>query len=247
MSEVLNLILTHQQPNAVARMLEYWSRCVAAASILIAHGGNREDFDAIAHTPKIFADDVRLRTSDHQREFQSYSGLFRRVADWLETEGEDFHFIHFAEYDHIPLVGDLNARQLQRLQNEQADVLGFSLARVDETNQPHFIYHAANPRFLEFWRRISLRSEPDVVLSIFGSGSFWTREAFCAVAAVEEPFPIYTELYLSTLAHHLGFRIRDFADQEQFVRAEGDLTGKIDQARADGGWTLHPVKRLWTN
>ncbi len=52
---------------------------------------------------------------------------------------------------------------------------------------------------------------------MFGSGSFWTREAFCAVCAVEEPFPIYMELYLPTLAHHLGFRVRDFGEQDRFV------------------------------
>lgn len=247
MNAVLNLILTHQSAGAVGRMVDFWSGCVSTESILIAHGGNREEFDKIAHAPKIFLDDMRIRTSDHQREFQSYSGLFRAVADWLETTGRNFEFIYFAEYDHVPLVSDLNERQLQRLQREHADVLGFSLARVDETNQAHFLYHAANPRFVEFWRQISVRPDPNVVLSIFGSGSFWTRDAFCAVAAVEEPFPIYMELYLATVAHHLGFRVRDFAEQERFVRAEGDLTSKIDKARADGGWTLHPVKRLWTN
>jgi hypothetical protein len=80
---------------------------------------------------------------------------------------------------------------------------------------------------------------------MFGTGSFWTREAFCAVAATEEPFPIYLELYLPTLAHHLGFRVRDFTEQNRFVRITKDETESIEQARAEGAWTLHPVKRLW--
>jgi hypothetical protein len=80
---------------------------------------------------------------------------------------------------------------------------------------------------------------------MFGSGSFWTREAFSAVCAVNEPFPIYMELYLPTLIHHLGFRVRDFGDQNHFVRVLDDETNYIEKARAEGAWTLHPVKRLW--
>ena len=81
---------------------------------------------------------------------------------------------------------------------------------------------------------------------MFGSGSFWTREAFLAVAAFDEPFPIYMELYLPTLAHHLGFRVRDFTDQNRFVRALENEIGSIDEARKEGAWTLHPVKRMWS-
>ena len=98
---------------------------------------------------------------------------------------------------------------------------------------------------MEYWARITRRSDPGVVLSMFGSGSFWSREAFLAMCAMDEPFPIYMELYLPTLVHHLGFRVRDFGDQDRFVQVLKDATGDIDQARAQGGWTLHPVKRLW--
>jgi hypothetical protein len=62
---------------------------------------------------------------------------------------------------------------------------------------------------------------------------------------VEDPFPVYMELYLPTLAHHLGFRVRDFGDQNRFVQVLKDATGDIDRARAEGAWTLHPIKRLW--
>jgi hypothetical protein len=53
---------------------------------------------------------------------------------------------------------------------------------------------------------------------MFGSGSFWKQDAFEAVAEVEETFPIYLEIYLPTLAHHLGFRLRDLSDPIDFVR-----------------------------
>jgi hypothetical protein len=116
---------------------------------------------------------------------------------------------------------------------------------VDGTSNPHFLYHVANPAFVSHWSKITVRSDPDVVLSMFGSGSFWTTEAFRAVAAMEEPFPMYMEIYLPTRAHHLGFRVRDFGEQNRFVHVLKDETGCVDQAREEGAWTLHPVKRLW--
>jgi hypothetical protein len=245
MNSVLNLVLSHQPATAVAKMIEHWSRCVPAESILIAYGGGRSEFDKIEHEKRFFADDPRLRTRDHQHELQSYTQLFQSAAEFLKTRGDQFQFVHFAEYDHLPLVPDLNKRQIERLTSEGADLLAFHVHRVDDTNDPHFLYHAADDKFLSYWSKISKRSDPEVVLSIFGSGSFWNREAFLAVCAVDEPFPIYMELYLPTLAHHLGFRVRDFGEQDRFVRAlENEIVG-IDQARKEGAWTLHPVKRLW--
>ena len=245
MNSVLNLILSHQPAAAVAKMVAYWSQCVPNESILIAYGGTKSEFDAIQHKQKFFVDDPRLRTRDHQREFQSYTSLFQAAAEFLKTQGAQFQFVHFAEYDHLPLVPGLNERQIERLTAEGADLVGFHLRRVDGTSNPHFLYHAANSNFASYWSKISRRSELEVILSMFGTGSFWKREAFCAVAAVKEPFPIYMELYLPTLAHHLGFRVRDLTEQNRFVRALASEIDPIDNAHAQGAWTLHPVKRLW--
>jgi hypothetical protein len=245
MNSVLNLVLSHQPAAAVGKMLAHWGRCVPTESVLLAYGGTRGEFDAVLHEQKVFVDDPGLRTRDHQREFQSYTRLFIATAEFLKTRGDQFQFVHFAEYDHLPLVSDLNERQIQQLRAEDADLLGFHLHRVDDTNNPHFLYHVADGKFMSYWGRITQRSEPEVVLSMFGSGSFWTREAFCAVGAVKEPFPIYMELYLPTLAHHLGFRVRDFGEQNRFVRALENEIGGVDQARKQGAWTLHPLKRLW--
>jgi catechol 2,3-dioxygenase-like lactoylglutathione lyase family enzyme len=245
MNSVLNLILSHQPAPAVSKMLTHWKQCVANQSILVAYGGPRSEFEAIEHQPKFFVDDPRIRTRDHQREFQSYTQLLHTAAEFLNTNGGKFQFVHFAEYDHVPLVTNLNERQIARLAAERADVLGFHVQRIDGTSHPHFLYHAANHEFSSYWTKISRRGEPEVVLSMFGTGSFWTREAFCAVAHFDKPWPIYMELYLPTLAHHLGFRVRDFAEQNRFVRALKDEICDIERAREAGAWTLHPVKRLW--
>src|SRR5207302_1682954 len=122
----------------------------------------------------------------------------------------------------------LGHRLLDRLADEKADVLGHQLKRVDDTSWPHYLYEMARPEFEQYWEKNTRRRDAKAVLSLFGSGSFWTREAFTAVAACEEPFPIYLEIYLPTRAHHLGFRVRDFRDQSRFVYNLDDRTDEID-------------------
>lgn len=243
MERTLNVILTHQAPQCVERMLGWWAGSVLPENILLAFGGSHEDFRGVEHGQKLFLDDPRLRTVDHQREMQNYSSLFREASAWMR--GRDYSHVHFCEYDHVPLARDLNRRQVEKLVNEGADVIGYRLSRVDGTSQPHYLYHSSNNAFPEFWKRVTCRDNPSVVLSLFGSGSVWTREAFDAVAVVDEPFPMYLELYLPTLAHHLGFRLHDLGDQNRFVRNLGDLAGNIDEAREAGAWAVHPVKGLW--
>ncbi len=244
MSRVLNLLLTHQPAPAVARMVAWWCDHCPAENILLVFNGAESDFARLEHPQKVRVDDPRLRTVLHSRERQSYTGVFRVASEWLA--GRDFTHVHLAEYDHLPLVPDLAERQLARLEEERADVLGFQLARVDGTNQPHLLYHADLPGFFPFWREVSVRADKGVVLSMFGSGSFWTRRAFDAVAAPPETVPIYLELYLPTLAHHLGYRVRDWGAQNRFISSLGNFVDRIDEARRAGAWALHPVKTLWT-
>lgn len=243
MERTLNLILTHQAPVCVERMLQWWAQCTPPGDILVAFGGSEEDFQGVGPAQKIFSADPRLRTRDHQRELQSYTAIFQEASAWMR--GRDFTHIHFCEYDHVPLVRDLNARQIARLAHEKADVIGHSILRVDGTNHSHYLYHAANGAFHQFWKQVTCRDDPGVVLSIFGSGSVWTREAFDAVAKAAEPFPMYLEIYLPTLAHHLGFRVRDLPDQNLFARNLGDMTASMEEAREAGAWAVHPVKRIW--
>lgn len=241
---MLNVLLTHQTPAEVAAMVAGWEAAMPGAELFVAYGGPTECFAEIAHTHKALIGDARLRTRDHQRERQSYCGVYSAVAEWLR--GRAFTHVHLAEYDHIPLVPDLNARQVDILAREGADVMGFRVRRVDGTNYPNYLYHAADPRFARLWQELSRRSDHEVVMRMFGTGCVWTRAAFEAVAARPEPFPIYLELYLPTLAHHLGYRVRDWGEQNRFVHHLGDFTSKVEQARREGGWSLHPVKQLWT-
>ncbi|HZR79336.1 MAG TPA: hypothetical protein VFA58_09005 [Chthoniobacterales bacterium] len=244
MENVLNVILTHQSPAEVDRLADFWKSTVDDANLLIAYGGPITSFPKIELENKIFIDDANLRTVDHQREGQSYTGIFRNVSQWLANNCKRADLVTLFEFDHLPLIADLNMRQMQRMRTEQADVLAYHLARVDGTSHAHYLYYTANAEFSRFVRELSVREDRDVVLSMFGTGSCWKREAFDAVAQFNEPFPIYFEVYLPTLAHHLGFRLRDYADQDLFVTNLGDRSGEIDRARERGAWTLHPVKNL---
>jgi hypothetical protein len=239
-NRLLNVVISHRSSAEVSDCLNSWAARAPREDVLIAFGGTEADFAALDHPRKEFIRSPRLRTSDHQRERQSYTEVFHAAARHLRDA--EFTHVYVAEYDHQPLVADLGVRLLERLAAERADVLGHQLLRVDGTSSAHYLNHIIDPRFHEFWKTISRRKDTSVVLNMFGSGSFWTREAFLAVAAHDEPFPMYLEIWLPTLSHHLGFRLRDFGDQNKFVRSLGDWGGQIEEARRAGAWTIHPVK-----
>ena len=55
---------------------------------------------------------------------------------------------------------------------------------------------------------------------------------------------MFHEIYLPTLAHHLGFRVRAYPEADHCVSHLGNFRGRIAKARRDGIWTIHPVKSL---
>ncbi len=225
-------------------MLEWWRGCVPLEGVLIVAGGTRSDFDGIEHAQKVHVTDPRLHTLDHQRELQSYTGTYATISQWLA--GRDFTHVLFCEYDHLPFGPDFNQRYLDRLTTEDADLIGCQLRRVDGTSDPHYLQHQALPGFHEHWEKLTVREDRRVILSMFGSGTFWTRDAFEAVAASRESLPFYLELYLPTLAHHLGYRLRDLPDQNPHVRVLPYLDDVVAEVRATGAWGAHPVKYAWS-
>lgn len=244
MSERLTIILTHQPEALVETMAGWWRQHVSDGELLVAYGGTRERFERLHVPAKVYVEDARLRTRDHQRERQSYAGVFAAAAAWIQGRPE-FRRILFVEFDCIPLCGDLLDRLDARMELERADMLGCRLERVDGTNHPHYLYHSADPQFGRFLAGLTRRADASVVLAMLGCLSYWNREAFLAVAGVQEHLPLYLELALPTLAHHLGFRVRNLTDQSPFVQPLGDLTGELEVLRSRGAWVAHPVKGYW--
>jgi hypothetical protein len=243
MNDTVTILMTHQLPDQVDRMLEWWERHVSGTQFLIAYGGTQEHFHKVSAPQKIFVTDPRIRTMDHVRERQSYTGVFRAASEALKKSG--FQYVWLFEYDHIPIAPHVLDEFKQRMAEASADVLCYCLRRIDRTISPHFLGHANNPAFFQIWRNISVREEKDVILSMFVSGSLWRRCAFEAIAAREEPFPTYVELYLPTMVHHLGFRLVDLGTQSQFIKPAPSRSLTFESAKGQGALTAHPLKHFW--
>jgi hypothetical protein len=243
---VLSAVLTHQGCKQIDALVQWWSQYVDPNNLLIVHTGPKEEFCLLLHPRKAYVADQRLQTRDHPRELQSYTSVFRAIAKTLRQGRWDY--VNFCEYDQLPLRGDADAGRVQCMEQAGADVLGYQVRRIDGTNHPHWLYYQARVRHGEVIRRISRRADLSVVLSMFGSGSFWKRRVLEDVAALEEPMPIYLELWLPTIAHHLGYRIVGMGDRhERWVSPGRDRSAEIQRARKSGAWSVHPVKSLPMN
>ncbi len=243
---VVTIMLTHQAPEAVRRMVAHWHREQPDFDPLVAYGGPRELFEALADDPftSVFIDDPRLHTADHPRERQSYLGVFKAVA--AQLAGSPAQFLHLVEYDEVPVVRDVHAALIERLRAEGADLLASGLKRVDGTGDPHYLNHCHDPAFASYWERISCREDKGVVLSALGCGTFWQRAAFEAVAALEEETPIYLELFLPTAAHHLGYRVRPLRGQYRFMHPDNRFEpDDLRDLAGQGALCAHPVKTMW--
>ena len=236
------VLLSHEPADRVHRMVVHWKETTTPAQMIVAFGGAPTEFERL-ECPAVFVEDRRLRTRDHQRERQSYTGMLRDVLAVLPAEGWDF--LYLAEFDMLPAVPDLWVRLQERMDAENADLLGHKVWKLDDTLHPHYSSHLATPGWLEWIGSISCRSSRGVVLSCMGCGQYWRKAAIQAVVAAGEPAPAYLELHLPTVAHHLGFRVRGIPDQDRFV-SNFEIPGTTPALLRDlGAWVIHPVKRLW--
>lgn len=234
--KILHVLLAHQPDAQVQAILKTWRRVLPRAEILLLYGGPKALFERVEFAPKKWVEDAWLRTVRHPPEKQSYRGLFPPVAAYLR-QGPWSH-VALWEGDHFPLVGDVEARLLARAAQQHADVLGYGLRRIDQTNDPHLLFHRNEPEFERYFRRISRRDDPSVILSFLGTGSFWTREAWQAMHQAPPGPRVYLEIDLPTTIHHLGFRVAGMGGQDRFVRAEPDSL-PFD---LEGAWSIHPRK-----
>jgi hypothetical protein len=242
---VATVLLTHEPPAAVARMIAHWLDLDPQQVIIVAYGGSAEDYSRLQVEHAVFVNDPELRTRDHPRERQSYLGVFSAAAPLVRSLGVSH--VHLAEYDEIPLIPGLNSKLLESLRNEDADVAGHRLSRVDGTGHPHFTFHRHDSSFMAYWDSISVRDDREVVLSMLGCGSFWKAEAFLTVADLRPPIRVYLEIMLPTAAHHLGFRVRPFPDQDRFMAPElPKRATDFDDYRKQGALRIHPVKGYWS-
>lgn len=226
---VLLVVLDHRDPESVEKALALWSKAgFLADALLLAYGGSQDSLSKILHANKFHITGSAHKTSDHQRERQSYREVFSHTTAWLKER--DFTHILFHEYDHLPMVSDLSNRLLSSLREQEADVLCYHLGRVDASTHPHWL------------ATVTDTYQQPVALSMLGTGHFWTREAWEAVSADVSSADWYMELDLPTTAHRLGYRVREIPTQGDFVQNLPTNRPDADTALKAGAWTLHPVK-----
>jgi len=228
--KVLLVLLDHRPSGMVQKTLELWGLVgFKEEQTLLLHGGSAKDFSNLNLANAVFLPDARLRTSDPQRDHQSYRSVFKTVANHPLFSSATHILFH--EFDHVPLVSDLALRLLGRMSAESCDMLAYHASRVDGSINAHWL------------SCMDAQPYDDVALSILGTGHFWKKGAWQAVANDDSLEKWYLELEIPTIAHKNRFRVRGLQDQEQYVMNIPErLPCSISHARANGAWTMHPVK-----
>ena len=227
---ILVAVLDHRSPNEVNRILSHWMHAgVAKEDLLLLYGGQKEGFAAQEHQPRFLLKDSRLQTRDHQREGQSYRSAFRAVDQWLQNNPHTH--ILFMEGDHVPVDPDVLQQYLKTMQEEDADVLGYAVQRIDGTIHPHWLGTESN----------TYATQP--MWSMLGTGHFWKREVWGTVTRDERCAGWYLEMDLATSVVQNGFRLIGLTDQDRFVMNLPErLPCPWQDAGSMGAWTVHPVK-----
>lgn len=242
-SGVALVLVSHEESGNIARMRRCWEDLTAPKHCVVAYGGNVTEFPEI-DGDKVFVDDPRLRTSDHQREFQSYTKLLEAAVGFLADRSWEWLFL--AEYDLVPLSADLFPVLIDEAEKESADLLGAGACRLDNTLHSHHAAHAATAGWSDWIGSISCRDDRSVVLSCLGCGQLWRREAIEAVVAAGEPVKSYLEILLPTVAHHLGFRVRPWKSHASFILPDPLPHENLNLYLSQGANAVHPVKTRWS-
>ena len=190
MIRVLNLLLTHQGAPAVARMLDVVARLLPGLTTCSSSFDGAEDDvrSQIAHPHKVRVDDPRLRTVRHSaRTAELWRGLdprdvplagrarepvhrtciFRGVRSSAARRGVSMHVANRPGWRrNAPTCSASSSRAWT--------------ARTSRTCSTTLLHARLFRGTLA--RRSACGAIKGVMLSMFGSGTFWTREAFDAVA-----------------------------------------------------------------
>ena len=237
------LILTHQPADTVAKLVAGWEQLVEG-EIVVLYGGPRAEFDKIQHSQKRFVEDKRLITRDHQRERQSYDGVFEQALDVVAQSEADF--VYFTEFDQIPMRSDIATYFADCMDAGNIDFMGSALQRIDGTNHPHWLNHHSDGALEGFLSQISVRKNKNVVLSSYGFGQCWRREGFLKVASVRQTISVYLELWIPSLAHHLGLKVGCMECDKEWNTPTDAVDEVALNALTSKPYFVHPIKGYWS-
>jgi hypothetical protein len=232
---VITLLLTHLDAAGVAASLRQFP---ATARVLVCHGGDRRDFEAVEHEDKLFIDDPSLRGP---LEGQSYAHVLSTAYTEAIAGDPSIDLVFLAEYDHVVLRDDFEHALRRTIDHAGADFVAKSCSPKDDTNWPHALRERHNPAL----RRLIGREGE--LWGCLGTGMLMRRDALAAFAAVDHVHA-YLELYVPTVMRHLGARLDDvdrFSDLYAHVNAPPEKdAASVREAASQGHFFVHPFKRV---
>lgn len=243
---LLNVLLTHQGPEAVQANLRYLRALCPDSALVVCHGGAREDFDRISEPRKLFVEDESLRGPPTR--LQSYNQLLQKVHAGYVAAQPAIDAVFVFEYDQVVLRPDFETALAQLLEHSGADFLGKNTTPRNDTNWIHALRFKRDPRFLAFLERLSVRDDPHRLYSCLGSGFVMRRPVLERFVDVEHFVSCYVELYLPTVVHHLGFAVED-CDRvsdiyDHVVHGPPKSLAEVLEAKRQGHFFAHPFKRV---
>lgn len=241
---LLTALVTHLDAEATAATLRHLRRVAPDARVVVCHGGRRDDFDRIDAEDKVFVEDPDLRAPPIT--IQSYNELLRLVWQRAVRDDTTIEAVSVLEYDHVVLSARYEARILGLLEASGADFLGKNCVDRTQSNWVHYLRYRDDPGLLAFLRAISVRDDKERMFGCLGTGLVLRRGVLEALATMEHFRPVYNELYLPTVVHHLGFEVDDvtpLGDCYDHVRWSPPYD--IEDAlalQARGASFVHPLK-----
>jgi hypothetical protein len=242
---VLTAVLTHLDAERVRMHLDWLQALAPESRFVVCHGGKRSDFDAIDDDGALFIDDPSLRGPHFDK---SVNATFAALHDTYVRDDPEVDHVYVIEYDHLILRKDFERSLTDLAAATGAGLLAKWAGPRNDTNWPHHIAARDDAELNRFIARVSRREDTAVHYGCLGTGLLFTRAAFDAFCALDDPPPAYVELFVPTIVHHLGFDVVDVdavADLYMDVRWLPEY-GVEDarRARRAGRTFIHPFKRI---
>jgi hypothetical protein len=242
---VLHAVLTHRAPEDVVAHLAALRRALPGGAFAVCYGGTREAYERIEGERKVFLAEPTLRQRIGK---QTYVSVLRDVWTALVAPDPDVAYVHLVEFDHVYAHAGYEDELLRTLDATGADWLGRHCVDRTHTNWWHAMRVLDDDELIAFLGRLAGNPEPSQV-RIFGgiaNAATVSRRALERFVAVEDHLHRYVELYVPTVMHHLGLRVRDAYRVSRIFdhvrNAPAYEAAEIARFSPGGAFALHPVK-----
>jgi hypothetical protein len=242
---VLTAILTHLDARSIEEQLAYLGEIAPSSRFVVCHGGKRADFDALPAGEAVFIEDRSLRGPHFDKSLNETLGV---IYDGFVRSDPTVELVYIIEYDHLIVRGDFEDRLTELAADSDAGLFGKRASARNDTNWSHFLRFRDDDRLNRFIARITRRDDPTARWGCLGTGMLFRRDALGAFCETPNVPPMYVELFVPTLVHHLGFGVVDIDARSGIYTAvrwvpEFSIEETLAATRA-GHTFVHPFKRL---